>query len=65
MYLLGDLEAYSSQDDIRSDDIQALYEQAKQMSEEAPENSFGIWANEGDDLIAIAHNGEIFLKAKL
>jgi hypothetical protein len=63
MYILGDLDSYYSENDFRSDDIQEVYEKALEMSQEAEENSFGIWTNEGDDLVAIAHNGELFLKA--
>jgi formylmethanofuran dehydrogenase subunit D len=64
MYLLGNLIQIDNEKDIRSDDIQWLYEKAVEMSEVSDEDCFGIWANEGDDLVAIAHAGELFLKAK-
>jgi hypothetical protein len=63
MYILGPLDSYSETED-RSDDIQELYDKARELSEEDYESTFGIWTDEGDNLVAIAHAGELFLKAK-
>lgn len=65
MYILGELDSTYNENDFRSDDIQEVYAEAIQRSEDDYENSFGIWTDEGDSLVAIAHNGEIFLKAKI
>jgi hypothetical protein len=63
MYIIGFLDSYS-ETCFRSDDVQEVYEEARKLSEEDYETSYGVWGNEGDDLVAIAHNGEIFLKVK-
>jgi hypothetical protein len=62
MYILALLETYSG--GLESDDIQMLYEEAVRLSTNDTEAVFGIWTGDGEDLVAIIHNGEIFLKAK-
>lgn len=62
MYQIGEL-TNCSEGDFHCDDIQEAYTTALAMSEDANENAFGIWTDEGDTLLAIAHNGDLFLKA--
>ena len=62
MYILGLLDSHNDENS-RSNDIQEVYAEAKRLSEENYESTYGIWANEGDDLLAIAHEGQLFLRA--
>lgn len=64
MYILGELDSTYNENDFRSDDIQEVYAEAKRLSEESYEATFGIWTDEGDTLLAIAHEGDLFLKVK-
>lgn len=63
MYILALLETYSG--GLESSDIQSLYEEGVRLSNQDPEAVFGIWTGDGEDLVAIVHNGEIFAKLKL
>lgn len=58
---VGDLFAPVGKDEF-FDDEQMAFDQTVIMSHDLPEYAFGVWTNDGDELIAIAHAGELFVK---
>lgn len=61
MYIVGDFNDYSP-DDFRSNDIQEAYTEARRQSEVNYETVIGIWTDEGDKLLAMAHAGTLYLQ---
>lgn len=61
-YILGDLTTYHSETDFKSKDLQAVYGEGMKRTMEDDESILGVWNNDGDNLVAVIHQGEIFIK---
>jgi hypothetical protein len=61
-YILGDLNTYHNEEDFKHKDIQTIYAEGLKRTMEDDELVLGVWSDNGDNLVAVIHQGEIFIK---